>query len=172
MIDIYKELVSNQFEAAFCTLGACIDRCPDANWHAPVASLKFCQVAFHTLIFADLYLGRDTDELSQQAFHREHALVFADYEELEDRVQQQVYRKPFIGEYLQHCRDKASSGIAAETEESLNRTPGFKGRPYSRAELHVTNIRHIIHHAAQLSLRLRLDADVDIPWVASGWRNV
>lgn len=172
MIDIYTELIANQFEAAFCTLGACVDRCPDANWEAPVASLKFCQVAFHTLIFADLYLGRDVDSLRQQSFHREHEAVFADYEELEERVQQQVYDKPFIKAYLQHCRDKASSVIALETEETLSSRPGFEGRPYSRAELHVTNIRHIIHHAAQLSLRLRLDAGVDIPWIASGWKNV
>ncbi len=60
MIETFKELIVNQFEAAFCTLGACVDRCPDTSWHAPVAKLQFCQVAFHTLIFADLYLGRES----------------------------------------------------------------------------------------------------------------
>jgi len=38
----------------------------------------------------------------------------------------------------------------------------------SRAELHIYNIRHIQHYAAQLSLRLRLDTEVDIPWVSHG----
>jgi len=34
---------------------------------------------------------------------------------------------------------------------------GFHRRKCSGAELHVYNIRHVQHHAAQLSLRLRLD---------------
>jgi hypothetical protein len=41
----------------------------------------------------------------------------------------------------------------------------------SRAELYVYNLRHIQHHAAQLSLRLRLDHGVNIAWVGSGWRE-
>ena len=41
-------------------------------------------------------------------------------------------------------------------------------RYFTRAELHLYNIRHIQHHAAQLILRLRLDTDVDIPWVGRG----
>jgi len=39
----------------------------------------------------------------------------------------------------------------------------------TRAKLHVVNIRHIQHHAAQLSLRLRLDHQEDIPWFSSRW---
>jgi hypothetical protein len=46
---------------------------------------------------------------------------------------------------------------------------GFRRRKCSRAELHVYNVRHIQHHAAQLILRLRLDTDVDVPWVGQAW---
>jgi hypothetical protein len=62
--------------------------------------------------------------------------------------------------------------IAAETAETLTAGCGFQRRPISRAELHVYNLRHIQHHAAQLSLRLRLDAQQEIPWIGSGWREV
>ena len=172
MINTYKELIANQFEAVFCMLGTCVDRCPDTNWHARVANLKFCQVAFHTLIFTDLYLGRDLESFRQQAFHRKNVAVFADYEELEDRVPQQVYDKSFVKAYLQHCRDKASRVITAETVETLNIRPDFERKDFPRAELHVNNIRHIHHHAAQLSLRLRLDTNEDIPWINSGWHDV
>ena len=41
----------------------------------------------------------------------------------------------------------------------------------SRAELYVYNTRHLQHHAAQLSLRLRLDAGVHTPWFGGGWRE-
>jgi hypothetical protein len=82
MLDAYKALIANQYEAALRMLARCIDRCPATGWNQPVASLQF-----------------------------------------------------------------------------------------SRGELHVCNFRHLQHHAAQLSLRLRSDAGVEIPSVGSGWRS-
>ncbi len=172
MLDTFKELIANQFEAAFCMLKTCIDRCSDAAWDAPVANLKFCQVTFHTLFFADFYLGQNADALRRQPFHRDHEPFFRDYEELEDRAQVLLYDKPSIKTYLEHCRKKATEVIAAETAESLAGPSGFERRTFSRAELHVLNIRHIQHHNAQLSLRLRIDFQQDIPWIGSGWRDV
>lgn len=172
MLDTFKQLIAHQFEAAFCTLQICIDRCPDTAWDEPVANLKFCQVAFHTLFFADIYLGPNADALRDQPFHKDHPEFFRDYEELEDRVQVLSYNKPSIEAYLLHCRTKASSAIAEESAESLAGPSGFERRAFSRAELYVYNLRHIQHHAAQLSLRLRLDHQESIPWIGSGWREV
>ena len=70
-----------------------------------------------------------------------------------------LYEKPFVLSYLQNVRRKAQDTIARESAEVLAGPSGFNWRKCSRAELHVYNIRHIQHHAAQLSLRLRLDAD-------------
>lgn len=172
MLDTYKELIGNQFEAALCTLSACIERCAESDWNSPVGNLKFCQVAFHALFYADFYLGPNSDDFRRQSFHREHADFFRDYEEFEDRVQVLLYDKPTIKTYLDFCRQKAADVIAAETAESLGGPSGFARRTFSRAELHVYNLRHIQHHAAQLSLRLRLDSQQDIPWIGSGWREV
>lgn len=172
MLNTLKTLLAGQFSAALATLNLCIERCPDVAWNAPVANLKFCQVAFHTLIFADLYLGRDDEHtFRRQPFHLAHADVFRDYEEMEDRPQQLLYEKPFIRLYMQHCRTKVVEIIAAETAESLAAPCGLPRRNFSRAELYIYNTRHLQHHAAQLSLRLRLDHGVDIPWVSSGWRD-
>lgn len=171
MLDVFKELIVNQYEAAFCTLNACIDRCPEIAWNSPVGETEFCQVAFHTLFFADFYLGQDEESFRRQPFHRENAQFFRDYEELEDRKPELFYDKPSIKRYLKYCRDKASDVIAAETTETLNARAAFKGREFSRAELHVYNIRHIQNHAAQLNLRLSLDHNEDIVWVGSGWRE-
>ena len=172
MLETYKQLIANQFDAALCMLDSCVERCPDAIWNSPVANLKFCQVAFHALFFADYYLGPpDDDSFRRQPFHRENPHIFRDYEELEDRVQVLLYDKPAIKAYLGHCRKQALQVIAAETEESLAAPCGFARKHFSRAELNVLNIRHIQHHAAQLSLRLRLDAHDGVPWVASGWRE-
>jgi len=172
MLATFKELIANQFEAAFCTLGVCIDRCPDSAWDAQVVNLKFCQVAFHTLFFADYYLEANAESQQTQRFHLDNPDFFRDYEELLPKRQELLYDKPSINKYLKHCRHKAATAIADETDEILRNPCGFKPKTFSRAELHVYNIRHIQHHAAQLSLRLRIDSSVDVPWIGSGWHEV
>lgn len=166
-----KELLIRQFEAALCTLNACIDQCPESGWNEPVGNLAFCQVAFHALFFTDYYLGPNEGALRGQPFHRQHADFFRDYEELQPRKQQLLYDRPSIQTYLAHCRGKAEEVVASETADVLRGPCGFPPKTFSRAELHVYNIRHIQHHAAQLSLRLRLNFGQDIPWYRSGWRE-
>lgn len=171
MLEMYRKLIANQYESVLCMLSECINRCPDENWNQPVANLQFCQTVFHALIYTDTYLGKSFAELKEQPFHRTHANEFADYEELEDRPQKLTYERAFLRTYLDHCRDKARKAVDAETEESLKVEPGFDWLPFSRAEVHVYNIRHIHHHAAQLSLRLRLDTGDGAPWLGNGWRE-
>ena len=172
MLEIVKKLLANQFEAALCTLGLCIDRCPDAAWDGKVGNLVFCQVAFHTLFYTDFYLGADEASFRRQPFHRANGDFFRDYEEFEDRAPVLRYERPAVKAYLNHCRNKATDVIAAETTSSLEAPCGFPRRNMSRSELHVYNMRHVQHHAAQLSLRLRLDHGESIPWVGSGWRTI
>jgi hypothetical protein len=169
MIDVVKESLIHQYEAALAMAGACVDECPDAAWNAPVGNLAFCQVAFHAVFFADYYLGEGEHGFREQPFHREHPDFFRDYEELQPRRQELLYGKSGVTAYLAHCRRKAAEAIGAETAESLAGPSGFERRRCSRLELHVYNVRHIQHHAAQLSLRLRLDAGREIQWFASGW---
>ena len=171
MLKRYQQLLTNQFEASLCTLGQCVERCPNSLWNVSVARYPFCQTAYHTLFFTDFYLGLNADVFKEQTFHKSHPELFGDYEQMEDREPVCLYDKPQIRMYLQHCRDKAIETIALETEESFAEPARFSRRSFSRAELHVYNMRHIQHHAAQLILRLRLDTDVDIPWIGSGWRD-
>lgn len=171
MLTLYKSLITDQFDAALAMLNECIKKCPDELWHEPVAKLKFCQVAFHALFYADVYLGTTLESLYAQPFHAEHASEFGDYEELKPQLQQATYEKPFIRAYLQHCRAKVKAIIGAETEESLANEPGFDWLQFSRAEVHVYNIRHIHHHAAQLSLHLRLKTGEGVSWHSSEWKE-
>lgn len=168
MLDVYKELVAHQYEAALVTLGLCIEACPEGAWDAAVANRPFCQVAFHTLFFADYYLSENEAAQREQAFHRERADIFRDYEELKPGEPQLLYERRDVNSYLAHCLNKAARVVGAETEASLAAPCGFPRKDFTRAEVHVYNIRHIQHHAAQLSLRLRLDFGTDIRWVRSG----
>ncbi len=172
MASVIKQAFSGQFEAALCTLRNCVDRCPDKLWNTPVAELEFNQAAFHALFYADVYLGQNTQALREQEFHRQCAEAFADYEELEDRRQQNKYTRSFVNQYIEHCLNKARVVIAAETEASLAARCGFEWLEISRAELYIYNTRHLQHHAAQLSLRLRLNEDEFIGWIRNGWQSV
>jgi len=169
VLDAFKEILAHQFEATLCTLNTCIDRAPEATWNSRVANYKYCQVVFHTLFFTDLYLGQNVEALRQQQFHRDNGHFFRDYEELEDHAPVLLYDRSSIKTYMQHCRTKASEVIAGETAEALSARSGFEWLALSRGELHVYSIRHIQHHSAQLILRLRLDANLDFPWIRSGW---
>jgi hypothetical protein len=171
MIETFQRFLASQFEASLCMLGHCVAKCPDALWNTRVARHPFCQVAFHTLIFTDLYLGPDADSLRQQPFHLANAQFFADYEQLEDREPVSRYERPQIEAYLDFCRTKAAATIAAESDETFAAPANFAHKNFSRAELHLNNIRHIQHHAAQMIMRLRLDSDVDIAWIAAGWKD-
>lgn len=171
MIELYKQVVTNQYLGALRTLSLCVERCPESHWNMTVGNLKFSQVAFHTLFFADCYMGRNSDELKQQQFHLDHPEFFRDYEEMEDRRQVLLYDRPTILLYMEHCRQKGSLAIASETAESLAGESGFYWLKFPRAEVHSYNTRHIQHHAAQLSLKLRNECGVEIPWVGSGWKS-
>jgi len=172
MLDTLEAMLTNQYEAALCTLNTCIERCPDASWNMPVVRYPFSQVVLHTLIYADVYLGRDLASFYEQPFHKANADFFGDYEQLQDREPVETYDRPSIRKYVVHCRGKVREIMASETAASLSGPTGFERREFSRAELHVYNIRHIQHHAAQLTLRLRVECGVDIPWFGSGWRDV
>lgn len=165
----FKNLIIAQYEAALRTLYNCIENCPDSIWNGPAVNHTFNQSAFHTLFFADVYTGKNLEALKQQDFHLEHVEIFADYEELEDRKPQASYEKPFILAYAEHFLNKMRKVVASESEQTLNSKADFRWLDLSRAELHVYNIRHLQHHAAQLIMRLRLDTDIDIGWQKTGW---
>ncbi len=111
MLDTIKGIIANQYEASLCTLAACIDRCPDSAWQMPIGIYPFSQVVFHTLFFADYYLGRDGESLRKQPFHRENQPFFDDYEQLEYRKPVGLYDRPALRTYMGHCRTKAAEVI-------------------------------------------------------------
>ncbi|PKL12818.1 MAG: hypothetical protein CVV52_08560 [Spirochaetae bacterium HGW-Spirochaetae-8] len=161
-------LLQKQLDAALHTLGYCIGACEDAEWQEAHGDYPFSQVVFHTLFYTDLYLGRDTIPFKQQPFHINHPKVFRDYEELERRVPVCLYEKAFCQEYLAHCLGKVATVLSSETEITLAAASGISFRKGCRAELHVYNIRHIQHHAAQLGLRLQLLTNKEMPWFSGG----
>lgn len=165
MIDLYRSIMSNQYQAALRTLEQSIDRTDNETWAAEHMDMPVNQVVFHTLFYADLYLGRGVPEFRNQPYHRERPGFFRDYEELEDRVPTHFYSRDECRSYLEFCVQKARTEMDGETAETLRADTGFGWRNMTRAELHVHNIRHIQHHAAQLGLRHQLAGGPPLRWV-------
>ncbi len=164
MLETLKSLITCQLVASLDTLGYCIDACPGSAWQEAHNDAPFSQVVFHTLFYADFYLGRDSVPFKDQAFHKSHKDVFRDYEEMEDKLPKHLYEKPFCLDYLAHCVSKLKAVVADETLESLAGKSGIDFRKSSRAELYVYNLRHIQHHAAQLGLRIQWVTGKQMPW--------
>lgn len=171
MLELFKSSLVGQYEAALSTLNACVHRCPEDLWTGPVINHTFSETVFHTLFFTDYYLELDETTYRDQTFHRDHPEFFREYEELIDRHPVLLYDRPTTLKYLAHCCDKVVRVVTTETAESLAAPAGFSNVDSARAELHGMNIRHIQHHSAQLIMRLRLDAGLDMPWVKSGYEE-
>lgn len=168
MSDLFRTSTTSQMLAALKTVRACVEQCPDNLWHEPIVRLRYCQAAFHVLFFTDVYLGRDLAGLYEQEFHRRHPDLFGVYEELEDQAPTQLYEKSQIVDYIEHCIAKTEAVIPNESDDVLNSRPGFDWLSFSRAEVHLYNLRHVQHHAAQLSMRLNLETGTGAEWVYSG----
>jgi hypothetical protein len=82
-------------------------------------------------------------------------------------VADQPYDRETLLAYLDTCRAKAKQAMEAETESTLQGPSGFAWLQFSRIEAHLYNIRHIQHHAGQLSATLRRQGREGVTWIAS-----
>lgn len=162
MIEYFKEIVSDQFEASLCMLGDCIQNCPQEHWHEKNVNMEFGYVAYHTLCFVDLYLSPDEASFQLRDFHNEQ-----DEDPFKPKPDYPLTQE-IVSNYLKTCRQKALDTVANETENSLKKESGFHWLPITRGELHIYNIRHIQHHTGQLSAYLRR-IDINMKWVSTGW---
>jgi uncharacterized damage-inducible protein DinB len=168
MIDYLRPVLTAQYEAALSMLRMCIAACPDDRWEEKIANGTFRWVAYHTLFFTDYYLASEAGFVMRD-------LNQIGGDEREDRPAPGLERAQAL-EYLTLCREHAHTSLARETDDSLRGESGFSWHKISRSELHVYNIRHIQHHAGQLSAHLRRVGVVashskDVRWVGSGWRE-
>lgn len=171
MIELVRESYSRQFEAVLCHLRNAIVHCPADQWEQPIGDYPFWQVAYHALFYLDFYLSPREADFVPQHFHRPDYEHFGFNEEGQPCTAEVLYEKDVLLEYVQHCRIKISQIVQAETAESLAGPSGFWWYKIPRGEFHLNNIRHIQHHASQLSLHLRRHVETKIDWIGSGWKE-
>lgn len=171
MLDLFKRTLVAQFEAALSTLKASVVQCPDRRWEDRVGNFAFWHVAYHSLFFTDLYLSHDESSFEAPRFHREHYQFFGKlpWPPFETVVADIPYTKAILLDYVDMCRSKVSDMVASESAESFAGPSGFWWYKVPRAEMYLCNLRHVQHHAGQMSLCLRTAGEPGVDWVATGW---
>jgi len=53
MLDVVRQSLTHQFDAALCMLNDCIEKCPDAHWGGNVAKYPFWQVGYPGVMATD-----------------------------------------------------------------------------------------------------------------------
>ena len=156
--------LKGQYRAAMGMLRETIEKCPPGLWAASEPPIAFWRVVYHTLFFTHLYLQPGVEEFRPWVHHREE-------QECLGPLPWPPHRMPKIGEpytreqmlaYWTTCDEMVAAAVD-RLDLSAGKC-GFPWYPIPKLDHQITNIRHIQHHAAVLSARLRYAAGVDIEW--------
>ncbi|CAG0954392.1 hypothetical protein PHYC_00379 [Phycisphaerales bacterium] len=164
MSDHLKHILTSQFQAALAMHRECLVKCPPLHWDSTIGKYPFWHVSYHTLMFVDCYLAR-----SNESFVLRPEFFPAGRAELDEEYPSRRFTQPELLAYadiLHHPQLRDT--IASETAETLQGPSGFSHLPFTRAELHLYNIRHLQHHTGQLAVFLRR-LGVSTGWVKAGW---
>ena len=155
--DSIRTAFDSQFQAGLDMLEAAVRACPDDAWDSAVHVNRFWHVAYHALFYVHLYLFQAESEAAPWSGHRAGAHSLG--EEVEPYSREQVL------EFVAFCREHARRQIAAL---DLVAESGFSWLPFGPVERLAYNLRHLQHHAGQLSERVRQDTGGRVRWVARG----
>ncbi len=169
MINTVKQMLLGQYEASLSMMNLCLQKCPPEHWDGKVARYPFWQVAYHTLCFLDLYLTPTEKAFQLRDVHP------GGWSEFNDEYPSRRFERQELSDYAAICLKKIRDVIMSETQGSLEGPSGHHRLAFSRAELHLYNIRHVQHHTGQLTAFLRrADESMQdlesIPWTKTGWR--
>jgi DinB superfamily len=161
-----QSALKSQYHAALKTLRAAIENCPDVMWDDPTdGTSRFWRVAYHTLFYADFYLRQKQDDFTPWVLHREEAqfIESVPYDNFRPPRACDPFSRDDLLEYWRVCDDAIDAGVD-ELDLSASQC-GFPWYEMPTLEHQIVNIRHIQHHAAALSSRLRRSAGVAIGWI-------
>lgn len=158
-----SQIFRSQYFSALRMLQHLIEKCPESLWLESTALTPFWQVAYHALYYTHIYLQPSENEY-----------ISWDKERGESHILSQVIpwdpsRKPHVGapysqaellEYLQFCFQQVEKQLPRMDWDAPS---GFSWLPFSKAELHLYNIRHLQQHVGELSERLGRTG-IEIPW--------
>lgn len=152
-----KNSLWQQFGAAIDDLNNALLACPDELWRGRIwdnpAQEKFFlpefwYVVYHTLFWLDLYLTG-----AEEGFLPPAPFLLVEQDE-NGPLPEKPYSKAELQTYLEECRQKCQTTIAALTDAAAFRRCRFGWGEVSFVELLLYTMRHVQGHAAQLNLFL------------------
>lgn len=160
----WKTALDSQFVAALDMLENAVRACPAQEWDdgsLPVAQ-RFWYLAYHTLFWLDCYLAERDEGFAPPPPYTLGELDPAGV------YPERAYAPDELLHYLAHGRAKLGVALGTLTDARAAERCGFATHDMSVLELHLYNLRHVQHHAAQLNLLLRQRTDSAPRWVGRG----
>jgi len=165
-----RAALKSQYHAALAMLKEAIEACPDELWLRPHRSNAFWQVAYHAIFFAHFYLHRTHDGARFWPGHRADSQnpdgIAGPPDPASDLpLQPPPYRRAEALAFWAVC--DAFVDRAVDEMDLLDPQCGFPWYKVSKLEHQLVSLRHVQHHAAQLSDRLRAEVDHGVLWVGA-----
>jgi hypothetical protein len=160
-----RSALKSQYHAALETLHQAIKKSPDAMWNDPGdGCAPFWRVAYHTLFYTHFYSQQNQEAFTAWVRHRDEA-QFISSVPWENRPPNpcEPFTRDDILEYWRFCDDMIDAAVDALDLSAPQ--CGFPWYKMPTLEHQIVNIRHIQHHAAMLSSRLRSTAGIEVAWV-------
>ncbi|MBL8764093.1 MAG: DinB family protein [Phycisphaerae bacterium] len=157
--DSFAAITRSQMDASLTMLRHAIQSCTNARWKRPVGVWPFWLVVYHTLCYVDCYSAP-----SNRAWKPHPVFHPKGRKELQDEYPSRGFTREEMLDYLDLCRGRFFAAVERETPTSLRRASGFSWLRFTRAELHLYNVRHAAHHTGQLTAALR-KSGAKVGWV-------
>ena len=166
---LLQQSIKSQLRASLKTLRLTIDRCPDHLWDLKSDGRNtYWRVAYHTLFFAHLYLSKDLSSFVPPSFHTEGTQDLGTETDASGKPLP-VGNKQTRQQLLDYCQQiDAMIDPAVDSFDLASPECGFYWYNCSKLEHQFVNMRHIQHHAAALSMRLKAHLGKPVPWVGLG----
>jgi hypothetical protein len=149
-------MVWSQFGAAIDMLDNAVAAFPDHQWDD---ESECWYLAYHTIFWLDCYLDDSLETFEPPAPFTKDEMDPAGI--MPDRT----YRQDELRTYIEYCRKKCKKQLMALTDEKAAAPSVFDRPKLTLGELHLYNLRHVQHGAAQLNLHLRQKIDSAPGWV-------
>jgi hypothetical protein len=157
--------LKNQYHAALAMLRQAVEHYPADLWLDATHTLPAWHVAYHTLFYTHLYLSANEQAFQPWRHHRPEYqfLTRLPFPPHRPPNINDPYTQPQILDYWQCCDETVDTAI--DQLDLAAPDSGFPWYPVPKLEHQIINIRHLQHHTAILSSRLRQATNTDLPWV-------
>ena len=165
-----RTILKSQYRSALRMLRGAIEELPDELWLGGEHHLQAWQIAYHALFYTHFYLADGPDAFVPWEHHGANkrnptgipgpADPPADVE-----ASDKPYSRDEVLQYADFCDAALDAAIDAMDVHAAE--SGFYWYPIPKLEHQLVSIRHIQHHAAQLSDRVRAAKGVGIEWVGA-----